>query len=166
MSGSEFAARVSRWSRIRERRDGRDGGGRDESKLRRDSSGVEDVDEDATGRSDHQWILIDIHRRLHTRMSEIGIECRSTCPSRSQSFPQRRIEDIFCPQPQKVHPMLLRYPSHPFRPILSPIEYPTKLDVNDCALIPQRLLDALRLVEFSSILPPDVIVCWTRHDVQ
>lgn len=52
MLGSELAVRARRWSNIRDRRDGRDGGGSDESRFRRDSSGVEAVEEEAIGRSD------------------------------------------------------------------------------------------------------------------
>jgi hypothetical protein len=59
MLGSELAVRARRWSKIRERRDGRDGGGSDDSRFRRDSSGVEAVEEEAIGRSD-----ISISRRF------------------------------------------------------------------------------------------------------
>ena len=49
--GNELAVRASRWSRIRERSDGRDGGGSVERRLRSDSSGDCDVDDEAIGRS-------------------------------------------------------------------------------------------------------------------
>jgi hypothetical protein len=51
MLRSELAVRASRWSRIRERRDGRDGGGSVESRLRSESNGDCEVDDDAIGRS-------------------------------------------------------------------------------------------------------------------
>jgi hypothetical protein len=54
MLGNELAVRASRWSRIRERRDGRDGGGSVVSRLRSDSNGDCEVDDDAIGRSRSQ----------------------------------------------------------------------------------------------------------------
>jgi len=54
MLGSELAVRASRWSRILERRDGRDGGGSVDKRLRSDSNGDCEVDDEAIGRSRSQ----------------------------------------------------------------------------------------------------------------
>ena len=52
--GNELAVRASRWSRILERRDGRDGGGSVERIFRSDSNGDCEVDDEAIGRSKSQ----------------------------------------------------------------------------------------------------------------
>ena len=54
MLGNELAVRASRWSRILESRDGRDGGGSVERIFRSDSNGDCEVDDEAIGRSRNQ----------------------------------------------------------------------------------------------------------------
>jgi hypothetical protein len=54
MLGKELAVSARRWSRIRESKDGREGGGSMERRFRSDSSGVCEVDEEAIGKSAYQ----------------------------------------------------------------------------------------------------------------
>jgi len=52
--GRELAVRARRWSRIRDSREGRDGGGSVVRRLRSESRGDCDVDDEAIGRSRNQ----------------------------------------------------------------------------------------------------------------
>jgi len=51
MLGRELAASERRWSRIRDSKEGREGGGSVERRLRSDSRGDCEVEEEAIGRS-------------------------------------------------------------------------------------------------------------------
>ena len=64
MLGNELAVRASRWSKILERRDGRDGGGSVESRFRSDSNGDCEVDDEAIGRSQSQ-------RHVHMTLEDL-----------------------------------------------------------------------------------------------
>lgn len=67
MLGRELAASARRWSRIRDSKEGREGGGSVERRLRSDSSGDCEVEEEAIGRSNFLALL----KRAATYQDEI-----------------------------------------------------------------------------------------------
>ena len=93
MLGRELAASARRWSRIRDSKEGREGGGSVERRLRSDSSGDCEVEEEAIGRSNFLALL----KRAATYQDEID---------RQTPVLYGRLDQAWLLVPDQTHPPL------------------------------------------------------------
>lgn len=133
MLGIELAARASRWSRIRESSEGREGGGRVDSRFRRDSSGDCEVDDEAIGKSEYQTRT----KAELTWMREIG-EDLIFMDRFSKFLTQFRVKNIFRPKTNESHSPFFRNNPHILRTVLCPIHNSAKFNINHRPPFPDR----------------------------